>query len=472
MTNNNQNPFYTPLPGLLGRIAYYVYAQAPRPVPEIAVAAAIALMSAICGRNYNVSRTGINTYLLVLARTGAGKEAMAGGIDRLIAAVMRTVPAAAEFVGPAEISSAQALTKYMANTSRSFVSIVGEIGLWLKILSSPYAASHHVGLRRMLLDLYNKSGEGKFLRPTIYSDKEKNTATIIAPAFTLLGESTPERYYEILTDSMITEGLLPRITHIEYAGERPALNPNHANAEPPHALVEELATLISHVLGQNSQNLVTHVRIDDNAQQILAAFDAECDRNINSATTEIKCELWNRAHMKAMKLAALLAIGCDPYNPTITADFAQWGIAVEIANVRNILTRFENGQVGQQSSSETAQQAKVRNVVNEWINKHWSELTRYRIGTERMKEDWVVPYSYVSKRLTNDAAFKDGKGGATATIKRAIDELCKGGELTKLPPVQVLERYGSRMELYAVTDSKRIEAEGRASNRSPGASDS
>src|SRR5690349_18475173 len=114
------NPFAMPPPGLLGQIASYVYDQAPRPVVEIAVAAAIALMSAVCGRSYNVSGTGINTYLLVLARTGTGKEAMASGIDRLITAVTRGVPAAAEFIGPAEISSPQALTKYMANTSCSF----------------------------------------------------------------------------------------------------------------------------------------------------------------------------------------------------------------------------------------------------------------------------------------------------------------------------------------------------------------
>jgi hypothetical protein len=447
-----------------------VYAAAPRPVPEIALVAAIGLMCGIVGRSYNVSGTGLNQYVLLLAPTGTGKEAIASGIEKLMKAVERTVPASSDFIGPAEIASSPALTKYLSRTP-CFVSVLGEFGLTLQEMSMPRAPGYLVSLKRLMLDLYNKSGEGSQLRPRIYSDREKNTDTVSSPAFSLVGESTPLRFYQALSEDMIEEGLLPRILTIEYTGPRPPLNEERIN-DPSFHLVDQLGALCTHSLMLNSQNKTINVRFDERAIAVFKAFNDYCDKKINSSQSELTRQLWNRAHIKAMKLAALVAIGINTYKPVIDEMAANWAIDIETAGVRNILSRFESGQVGQQSLSETAQQMKVRSVVRDWITRSWSELARYKIGTEAMSQSGVVPYSYMSKRLTNDAAFKDGRGGATQTIKRAIDELCKGGELMKFEPQDALKKFNTRAELYAVTDAKRIVSEGRTSNRQPEASDS
>jgi len=98
-------------PGLLGDIARYSLAAAIRPVPEIALAAAIACMAGIVGRQYNISGTGLNQYILLLAKTGTGKESVQSSIDRLFAEVSKTVPAAQTFLGPSRFASGQALNK-------------------------------------------------------------------------------------------------------------------------------------------------------------------------------------------------------------------------------------------------------------------------------------------------------------------------------------------------------------------------
>jgi len=67
-------------PGLVGDLACYFYQTAIRPVPEVAVAAAIAFMGGICGRSFNISDTGLNQYIVLLAKTGSGKEGAASGI--------------------------------------------------------------------------------------------------------------------------------------------------------------------------------------------------------------------------------------------------------------------------------------------------------------------------------------------------------------------------------------------------------
>ena len=182
--------------------------------------------------------------MLVLAQTGVGKEAAASGIDKIINAVRYNVPSCTQFIGPAEIASGQALLSYLAKISPCFVSIVGEFGLRMQQLCSPRASSAEIQLRRIMLDLYNKSGSNSVLKPTIYADKDKNTALVQSPAFSMLGESTPERFFEIVDDGMISEGLLPRFTLIEYKGKRPPLNENHIFVNPSVSICDKLLSLI------------------------------------------------------------------------------------------------------------------------------------------------------------------------------------------------------------------------------------
>lgn len=440
---------YTAPPGLLGKLAQFIYEAAPRPVPEIALAGAIGFLSGIVGRAYNISGTGLNQYVLLLAPTGTGKEAIASGIDKLMNAVIRTVPAASEFIGPAEISSSQALTKYMSKTSCSFVSIVGEFGIALSQMSNEHAPPHLLGLRRMLLDLYNKSGEGKLLRPTIYSDKEKNTATVMSPSFTLMGESTPERFYECLNESMISEGLLPRFTTIEYTGPRPELNRAHTRAQPSFELVEQLATLCAHCLNLNNQHKAIHVQVDANAQALFDQFDAHCDANINTAEREIRRHLWNRAHIKAMKLASVATIGLNPYEPTIDQHAAAWAIGIVVADVRNLLGRFDAGEIGV-DNDETRQLSKLVNAVKEYIVRPWSELERYKTGTPQLHGERIIPYSYIHKRLAVLSEFKKDKAGASNAIKRALKTLTERGDLQEVSKATLMTKYSTSANCYMV----------------------
>lgn len=445
---------YSVPPGLVGKVAQFIYSAAPRPVPEIALAGALGLIAGIVGRSYNISGTGLNQYVLLLAPTGTGKEAIASGIDKLMASVIRTVPAAVDFIGPAEIASPQALIKYMSKTANSFVSLVGEFGIQLQQMGAVNAPSHLLGLRRMLLDLYNKSGEGKVLRPSIYSDREKNTAAVLAPAFTLLGESTPEKYYDALHEGMISEGLLPRFTTIEYHGERPPLNPQHINAQPSFDVIEMLSTLCAHSLMLNSQHKAIHVQISPEAKQMFDEFDKHCDLNINSAEREIRRHLWNRAHIKAMKLAALVAVGCNPYDPCITLEHATWATNLIVADVRNLLKRFDAGEIGI-DNDETKQLTSCIGTVKDYIVKPWIEVVKYTgEGMSHLHNARIVPYSYIQRRLASVAVFKKDKLGSSTALKRALKTLTERGDLQEVSKATLAKDYGTSALCYMISNVK------------------
>ena len=445
---------YSVPPGLVGEIAQFIFQQAPRPVPEIALAGALGLMAGIVGRAYNVSGTGLNHYVMLLAPTGTGKEAIASGVDKLMGAVIRTVPAATDFIGPSEIASSQAVIKYMSKGPTSFVSMVGEFGIYLQQMASPNAPSHLLGLRRFMLDAYNKSGEGKVLRPSIYSDREKNTSAVLAPSFTILGESTPEKFYEGLHEGLISEGLLPRFTTIEYHGDRPALNPHHTHAQPSFEVIDKLSTVCAHALMLNSQHKAVHVGFSPEAKAMFDEFDRHCDLNINSSDKEVRRHLWNRAHIKAMKLAALIAVGCNPYNPIITIDAATWATNLIVADVRNLLERFNAGEIGI-DNDETKQMAEVSKAIKQFVVSPWPEVVKYAgESMGNLHSNRMVPYSFVQRKLASVAVFRKDRIGSSGAIKRALKTLCERGDIQEVSRATLSKDYGTTAVCYMISNVK------------------
>lgn len=441
---------YSVPPGLVGEITQYIYAQAPRPVAEIALAGAIGLVAGIVGRAYNVSGTGLNQYVLLLAPTGTGKEAIASGIDKLMAQVIRTVPAAVDFIGPGEIASAQAIIKYMSKGPTSFVSLVGEFGIYLQQMASLNAPPHLLGLRRFILDAYNKSGESKVLRPSIYSDKDKNTSAVLAPSFSLLGESTPEKFYEGLHEGLITEGLLPRFTMIEYHGEVPPLNKVGARVQPSFELIDRLSTLCAHSLMLNSQHKAINVQFAEGVEQISDKFEEHCRNNVNSSDRDVKRQLWSRAHMKALKLAGIVAVGNNPYDPVITSDVLSWATGVIVADVRNLLARFDAGEIGI-DNDETKQLAKVIAAVKDFVVSPWPDVAKYAgEGASNLHSNRIVPYSYVQRKLAAVAVFRKDRIGASGAIKRALKTLCERGDLQEVSRATLSKDYGTSAVAYMI----------------------
>ena len=449
MPISNDSPYTVP-PGLVGEIAQFIHRQAQRPVAEIALAGAIGLMCGIVGRAYNVSGTGLNQYVLLLGNTGSGKEAIHTGISKLMTEVKKIVPTAEEFIGPGEIASFQAIFKYMAAGKPSLVSQIGEFGLYLQNMAVNAQSPHTVAMRRFLLDVFNKSGEGQKMNPFIYSDKEKNTGSILSPAFSIIGESTPERFYGCLSEDLINDGLLPRFTIIEYNGPRVKLNVNHADVKPGFELIQKLGTVCANVQGLNAANKVINVYSDPDAQEILHKFDVFCDNQINTGAKESIKQLWNRAHIKALKMAALVAVGCNYFNPVITKDIAEWAIRIVESDVKAFMTRFKSGEVG--TVGDDAQVKKLTEIIRDYITLEWNQVKSYinSNNAKALHDNKIVAYAYMQKRSFSSKQFYKDRMGSTVALKRAIQILCDSGSLQELSSGEIIKSFGYNSKAYAV----------------------
>lgn len=452
---DTDDPYSVP-PGLMGEIAKFIYASSARPVREISLAAAIGLMAGVCGQAWNVSGVGLNMYVLMLAETGRGKEAMANGADKLFEAVKLSVPSSKDFRGPSSIASGQALLKDLAHCHGSIVSIVGEFGLKLGQMTNSHAGVAESALLSVMLDMYNKSGAGRKILPTSYSDRAKSIPEFEAPGFTLLGESAPSSFYENIDERMIEGGLLPRFLMIEYQGIRVPTNKERSAAHVPIQLANDFGNLCASALQlmSGSPKRAVNVKHDEESQTILDEFDKYADNQINNSNSRVLAELWNRAHMNVLRLSALVAVGCNPHNPITTAEHVLWARGIVVAGIKKILIRFERGLIGA-STEESRQVIEIEKMISTYMHNSAEDASLYG-AEEKFHNARIVPFSYITKRLANSGAFRRDRMGASNAIKRTLQTMIDSGTIVEIPKNDMTKNYMSSQRAFMVADMKII----------------
>lgn len=449
---------YEPPASLLRDIADYIYSQAPRPVREIAIGGAISLMAGICGQAYNVSATGLNQYTLILAGTGTGKESANSGINKLIQAVSVKAPTAREFLGPSQIASQQALLKYLDKNS-CFLSVIGEFGLQLQQMSGDHAKDHQSGLRTVMLKLYNMSGRSNDYQPMIYADPEKNTQTISAPNFSLLGESTPERFYQALSEDMIYEGFLPRFTIIEYRGGRPKPNRQHHLAKPSEKLVDNIASIAAGCKASMASKVVTEVGFSNDALATIYDFGEYVDSLQDETATEFTKSLWSRTDVKAMKMAALVAIGQNYTNPIINLEAIEWAIGMALHDIRSLERKFLDGEIGRASMSSVEQKQvdAVIRAISQWMHNPFDAYSKYG-GTIEMHSAKMIVAENISKRVLSQAYFDKEKYGAGRALDTVFKTLIDWGYIEEADKSKIKEIFGHARKTFAIIDQDKFPA--------------
>lgn len=431
-------------PGFVGELAGFVYSSAIRPVPEIALCAALALTAGVVGRSFNISGTGLNQYLIVLAGTGKGKEGAANGIDAMLAAARPTMPMIDEFKGPGAFASGQALVRVL-DKNPCFVSVLGEVGLTFQQLCSPTANAAQVMLKKVLLDIYTKSGWTKTLAPSVYSDSERNTKIIQAPNVTLFGESTPEVFYSGLDSTNIAEGLIPRFSIFEYTGPRPDTNPNAFHA-PAEALVRTFAGLAAVAVATQHNKSVNQVQQDPEARAMLREYDRHATREINTAGSEITKQLWNRAHLKALKMSALISVGINPHNPVINKQCAEWAIALINRDVESILNKFESGETG---TGDVKLELHIRKAVGDFLRMSPAQRIKYKCP-EKMLGMPLVPFHYLRRRAAQISDFRNDRRGMNSALKQVLTSMVEADVLSLVGPIQARNLCNATSPVYGL----------------------
>lgn len=433
--------------GLVGKVAHYILRSAQRPVHEIALAGGLAFVAGLCARQYNVSNTGLNLYIVLLAETGRGKEAAASGIETLVNTLRTKVPSIETFMGPGGYASGQALVRALDSNPCLF-STLGEFGHMLRTITDKRASASDVKLRQVLLNLFSKSGKNQKLRATAYSDTDKNTQDVEAPAFTFLGDTTPEAYYASFSSGLIGEGLLPRFLTITYDGPRVPTNEAPRIDVPPD-LGDHLASLVTSVLNLQQTNNFVDVGLTPEAGTLDKEFDQYCDARINEPGANAMAEVWNRAHLKMRRVAAVLAVGRNHMAPQIGLNDVDWAIRLIKADIENMAAKVESGDVG---DGESRRAPAVELAIRDFIKMPTSKkASTYKVPQAIVNEP-IIPYGYFRRRFKHHQSFQSDPRGMVQAIKSAVADAVELGLLQKLSQEQIILKVGPRADgdYYAI----------------------
>lgn len=431
-------------PGTVGALAGFIYGSAPRPVKEVAITAALGLIAGICGKAYHIGQSGLNLYIILIARSAIGKESMHSGISLILRNLVSKTPIGQDFVDFADFASGPALIK-ACEANQSFVNVSGEWGRKLKRLAMEDGREGPMQqLRTVMTNLYQKSGPSSIVGGISYSNKDQNIASVNGIAYSMIGETTPGTFYETLTNSMMEDGFLSRFTIIEHTGDRPP-----ANKEPVLSMNPQLTEYMASLVVNAKKLLELHqnvpVQFSDEAKLMMEEFDERCDNEINKAgEDESYRQMWNRAHLKALRTASLLAVADNFANPVIQKVHAEWALNLVQRDVQIMRTKLDGGDIGVDDASRTR---KVLALMADYIKGNISKS--YDLHP-KMLEDGVVPRKYLQIRTGRLANFTKHRLGSTAALDQTLKSIVDSGYAMEIDKNKCHEAYGFQGRCFRV----------------------
>lgn len=418
-------------PGRLGEVSRWCMENSYLPFLQAAVTSTFAVAAGLFGHSWQLPQSGLNLYITMVGRSAVGKEAVLGSAGRIMQALQKLNPSAGRFFHFGAFASGPALRRMVADDHSSVAIFVGEWGYVVQGLGDVTNANA-LGIRREVTDLFQKSAAGSVAGGRVYADKEKTVELAKNVAVTLVGETTPDLFYSSLSYDILADGFLSRFWIIDYDGDRPITNARINNVFP-----EDLARYFAQAAVQAEKlamtNTWTDVLFTDQAKKIFEDFDRFCVSKFYGREDEALRQVWNRAHLKALKIAALCAVADSYMKPTVRETQAVWATEQVLRDVYGLLRRVESGQVG--GSTETQQMKIVQSLIKEYLAGGAKKCE------ERLRVAGVVPHSWLMERVQDLAPFRKHRLGARLALKQVEDELISQGTLQQVGGTDVRDKF-------------------------------
>lgn len=344
------------VPGLIGDLIDYTLRTSMYRQPELALAAAIALVGTITGRKVECDqKTRTNVYVMGLCPPAGGKEHARIVNKEILTLANQAV--ADRMLGPESIGSSAGLIVAIENQPAILFQL-DEIGRMIQTMQSATKATHLFNIGTMLLKLYSSSRT--VFRGDAYADVKK-VKTIYQPHACVYGTSVPGKFWDSLSTDNVTEGLVGRFMVFESSlGYVYPTTPEEADNS---SIVERVRWWIDYVpptkgnLGSTNFDPLV-VRFTPDARARMKTHGTEiAERRMNEPIEH--AALWSRSGEKASKLALIFACSraslCEPQE--VNLDDVNRAIRLS-----NYLTRVMIRKVFEHVS-ENEHEAKVKKVL-------------------------------------------------------------------------------------------------------------
>jgi hypothetical protein len=430
-------------PGFVGALAQFLYNSSYLPIKEVAIVSALGLMAGIGGKAWHIPDSGLNLYIVLVARSAIGKEALHTGIAKVVTACIREFPQFGNFVDFTEYASGPGLIKACSQNT-SFVNVSSEWGRRMKRISMEDDRDGPMTtLRTQMTSLYQKSGPTSIVGGIGYSSTDNNIESLQAVAYSMIGESTPQTFYDSLTESMMEDGFLSRFLVVAYPGDRPERNDNVITT-PDSALVKYLCSMAFQADTNIGNGLSQLVERTEEAARILLDFDNRATARIRSYSDEARRQMWNRATLKALRVASLLAVGDNFMHPVVEKKHADWAIELVMTDIAIMSKRIEGGDVG---LNDASRERKAVQIMAEYLQKPLPPS--YKVPDE-MRLAGIIPRPFLQQRTARVSAFYKHKFGQQKALTETLMNLVQAGYIMEVKGDKLVEAFNYHGLAYRI----------------------
>lgn len=320
----------------IGQFVKFICETAFYPQPEMALAAALAAFGTAGGRRYRTQQNAYsNIYTIGLLDSGAGKDAPLQAAKQLLYQA-----GLHKYLGGSAVASGAAIVTALTNSPTTLF-VLDEVGfLFEAAKSGKQQASHMLDLTSKITEFYHQPGlwAGKAHADT----KEKPTTAIYAPCLSILGMSTPMRFWGAFNSMNAGDGSLARFVVFESENQFPMPQLPDARDIPEHIIdiARRMSTEQQESIEQRSGNLDTTpypkvVPFEGAAGKfVMDLMLRERELKIGDENTGLNA-INARITQNATKLALIRAASENPESPVIGRDCIEWGwqIAQHSANI-------------------------------------------------------------------------------------------------------------------------------------------
>ncbi|MGO6848275.1 DUF3987 domain-containing protein [Rhizobium ruizarguesonis] len=384
--------------GLLSEIATWVSKTAIVPVPELSLAAAIALLGGCFGKKaIGPTNAGVNIYFATLLATAGGK----GHPPKAIRA-LGDLCGATGAVSNGDPTSYAAIER-MLRKSISTVAVLDEFGILLQDINGKNQNSASASIRKMLLAIFDQSNSVFDGRIYASSETKKDDGPLVGPALTILAMTTPSTLYAGLSAASVADGFINRFIFVTGARDEngirvPSLD---VNLKPPTTLVASLQRAITAFPKPSAGSTKAKVPFDGGEQGDAYKRWGEIFMwQHRPGWDEVYNDINGRAAENTVRLATIRAISRDAQNPAISLDDVEWAWAIVYRSIELIA----NGVTRHMSSSPA------------------EALRKCIVEILREAPDCTIAYSALLRR-------KGVRGSALREVDEALQYLIESKEI-------------------------------------------
>jgi len=304
-------------PGFMGQLVDEILESSPHPNQEAAIAGAFMIVASIVGRRWSVNGAGLNLFMLLIGKSGVGKDTISKMQRRILNQVgmrdgevkdLGLNSAAAMFAAPfQDITGEKAVIRNLTQ-SRCHAMVIDEYGK--KMLGR---VGDMAGFNNLLLSLYSMSDIGGNYPGRGYADDKASIPPVVCPALTVLGVTTPEPYHEAIKKNRgDAGGEVSRFWHIETKRLKSYLN-LEVRREFSTDLIETIEALIMLAQTASTEDVFDRFEVKPGTINIKQESDewTDLENRLSVDDQDLMRASVSRSFLKVLKIAAIMSVADD-----------------------------------------------------------------------------------------------------------------------------------------------------------------